>query len=209
MSELVVLRHGRTAANAKGLLLGRLDVPLDPLGEAQAAALAVAVRERLAATGAELVAVVSSPLARTRATAEALGAPVVVDERFVEVDYGEFDGRPLADVPAEVWGAWREDPSFRPPGGETLQEVADRVDGACADWAGHAEREAGPAGVVVVVTHVSPLKAAVAWAMGLGPESSWRTHVDPASITRIRVSGGGRVLCSFNETGHLAGVSGA
>ncbi len=209
MSELVVLRHGRTAANAQGRLLGRLDVPLDEVGEAQAAALARAVRVRLAATGSELVAVVSSPLARTRATAAALGAPVEVDERFVEVDYGGFDGRPLAEVPAEVWRAWRDDPSFRPPGGETLAEVAERVDGACLEWAGRAEEVAGPGGVVVVVTHVSPLKAAVAWAMGLGPESSWRTHVDPASITRIRVSGGSRVLCSFNETGHLAGIDGA
>ncbi len=198
MSSLVLVRHGRTAANARGLLLGRLDVELDDLGRRQAAALADAV---LATTG-PIAAVVSSPLARTRATAEAFGLPVEVDDRFVELDYGEFDGRPLADVPPEVWSAWRTDPAFCPPGGETLAQVADRVVVACREWAARAD-----GGAVVVVTHVSPLKAAVAWALGVGDETGWRTRVDPASISRVAVDGPVPVLRSFNETGHLAALA--
>jgi len=197
MSSLVLVRHGRTAANAQGLLLGRLDVALDELGERQARAVADAV---LATTG-PITAVVSSPLTRTRQTAAAFGLTVTVDDRFVELDYGEYDGRPLSDVPAEVWGAWRSDPGFSPPGGETLRQVAERVAEACEDWAGRAG-----GGAVVIVTHVSPLKAAVAWALGVGDETGWRTRVDPASISRVAVDAPVPVLRSFNETGHLAGI---
>jgi probable phosphoglycerate mutase len=197
MSMLVVVRHGRTEANAKGLLLGRLDVELDDVGRRQARAVADAVL----ATSGPITAVVSSPLVRTRATAEALGLPVEIDERFIELDYGEFDGRPLSDVPAEVWRAWRNDPDFCPPGGETLQQVSERVVDGCRDWA-----ERAGSGTVVVVTHVSPLKAAVAWALGVGDETGWRTRVDPASITRVAVDAPVPVLRSFNETGHLAGI---
>ncbi len=92
MTQLVLVRHGRTAANAAGLLLGRLDLDLDPVGERQAVALADAVR----ATSEPIAAVVASPLRRTVRTAEALVMDVTVDERFVEVDYGDWDGRPLA-----------------------------------------------------------------------------------------------------------------
>ena len=56
---------------------------------------------------------------------------------------------------------------------------------------------------VVVVSHVSPIKAAVAWALGVGPEVAWRSHLDPASITRIAIGPAGPVLRTFNEVAHL------
>ena len=81
---LIVVRHGRTDANASGLLLGRrLDPGLDALGEQQAAALAAAVPRPAR--------VISSPLQRTRQTAAAFGCPVEVDERWIELDYGALD----------------------------------------------------------------------------------------------------------------------
>jgi broad specificity phosphatase PhoE len=187
---LIIVRHGRTDANAKGLLLGRADPELDDVGREQAASLAAVVR------GAERV--VCSPLRRTRATAEALGLPVTVDERWVELDYGEWDGRPLSEVDPSAWAAWRADPDFRPPGGETLAELGRRVREACDDLvaeARHAE--------VVVVSHVSPIKAAVGWALAMGDDAAWRLHVAPASVARIAVRGQGPVLTSFNEVAHL------
>ena len=204
MSELVVVRHGRTTANAGGLLLGRLDVPLDPVGETQAAALAAAVHAFVERSGGGIAAVVSSPLLRTRQTAAAFGLDVQVDDRLIELDYGDLDGTPIGDVPAEVWAAWRSDATYRPPGcAETLADVQVRVESACVDWS---ERVDGSidGDVVVLVTHVSPLKAAVGWALGIGDGAAWSTHVDPASITRIGVGGGRRVLRTFNETAHLA-----
>ena len=192
---LIIVRHGRTEANASGRLLGRLDIPLDELGQRQAAQLAAS----LLATTDRIDRVVSSPLQRTRQTAAGLGLPVDVDERFVEVDYGEYDGLEMAAVGAEVWRQWRTDRAFRPPGGETFDEVDARVWAACEDLVADAAE-----GDVVVVSHVSPIKAAVAWALGVDGSIAWRMHLDVASISRINTSTRGSTLRSFNETAHLS-----
>ncbi len=194
--SLLLVRHGRTAANAKGLLLGREDPPLDDTGRAQAAALGAAV-----ASGAygRILGVVASPLQRTRETAEAFGHPVTVDERLIELDYGDYDGTPVADVPVEVWQRWQSDLSYAPPGGESIAALGRRVRTACDDWASRRDEP----GTIVLVTHVSPIKAAAAWALGVGDEVCWRTHLDTASISRALVRGGRPVLDLFNETSHL------
>ena len=96
---LIVVRHGRTPANAAGQLLGRRDPELDELGRAQAAAVGIAIP-----TAAR---VISSPLTRCRQTAEAIGTSVEIDERLIEVDYGDFEGLAIGDVPAATWAAWR------------------------------------------------------------------------------------------------------
>lgn len=191
---IVVVRHGRTGHNASGRLLGRLDPPLDETGEQQAEALARSI--------GPVERVISSPLLRTRQTAERFGCEIELDERWIELDYGTFDGLPLAEVPPETWAQWRADPEFAPPEGETLRALGERVAGAldalCA--------EARPGdGTTVVVTHVSPVKAAVAWALGSGDQTSWRLWVAPASITRIQLTDRGGVLHTFNEIAHLAG----
>jgi broad specificity phosphatase PhoE len=61
---------------------------------------------------------------------------------------------------------------------------------------------------IVVVSHVSPIKAAVTWVLGVSTETGWRTHLDAASITRVVCGPNGPVLRSFNETGHLSVVVG-
>jgi probable phosphoglycerate mutase len=124
---LILVRHGESTGNADGLLLGRMDAALTERGLAQARTLGPWV------AGASRV--ISSPLARARDTAEALGTglPVEIDPRWIEVDYGEFDGRPLGAVPAEVWTRWRADPDYRPPGGESLCEAGSRVRSACEE----------------------------------------------------------------------------
>ncbi|MGI8662822.1 MAG: histidine phosphatase family protein [Acidimicrobiales bacterium] len=191
---LIVVRHGRTAANASGRLLGRIDPPLDETGRAQAAALA----SSLARSNPGAV-VISSPLARTRETADAiavaLGATASIDARWIELDYGELDGMPLADIPSEVWASWRADSGFAPPGGESLLALGERVRAACDEAAGVAR-----AGDVVVVTHVSPVKAALLWALGVEDSVGWRAYVAPGSITRIDCRASGPVLLAFNTT---------
>ncbi len=187
---LVVVRHGRTAANAAGLLLGRMDPPLDLIGVEQAGRTARAV--------GTVSRVVSSPLLRARETAEAFGVPVELDERWAELDYGEYDGLPVTQVPDGVWDRWRSDPAFAPPRGESMLDLTRRVHAACDDLCDEARES-----IVVVVSHVSPIKAAVAWALGVGPELAWRTHLDPAAITRIMIGRRGPVLRTFNEVAHL------
>ena len=190
---LTIVRHGRTDSNRSGLLSGRGDVDLDPTGEAQAAAVARSV--------GPVDRIVCSPLRRTRATAAAWGQPVEEDERWIELDYGDLDGTPLAEVDPQLWARWRSDVTFAPPGGESLHDLGARVRAACEDLA-----EAARDGHVVVVTHVSPIKAAVAWALGVGDDISWRMFVAPASVTRIAVGDRGPSVHGFNDVGHLAGI---
>ena len=191
---LILVRHGESTGNADGLLLGRIDAPLTERGLAQARTVGPVLPA--------VARVISSPLARARDTAEALatGLPIEIDDRWIEVDYGEFDGRPLGAVPHEVWTRWRTDPHFRPPGGETLAEAGTRVRSACEElFAAEGEGARGE-GAVVVVSHVSPIKAATCWALGLGDEGAWRLYLATASVSRIAWGVGGPVLNRYNET---------
>jgi len=191
---LILVRHGESAGNADGLLLGRIDSPLTARGLEQARSLADTV------AGADRL--ISSPLSRARDTAEALGMdlPVEIDERWVEVDYGEYDGQKLTDIPAEVWRRWRSDPDFVPPGGESLASAGSRVREACEELFADPGGAARGDGIVVVVSHVSPIKAAACWSLGMGDEGAWRLYLANASATRIRWGPGGPVLAGFNHT---------
>jgi broad specificity phosphatase PhoE len=187
---LIIVRHGQTEANARGLLLGRGDPPLDALGREQAAAVSQAVTP---------VRVVSSPLQRARQTAAIIvgerDVEVETDERWIELDYGTFEGMPVAEVPEATWVQWRADPTFVPGGGESLLDLGVRVEAACEELIVSARD-----GDVVVVTHVSPVKAAVAWALGVSQQATWRMYVAPGSVTRVAPRPWGHVLASFNET---------
>ena len=122
---LILVRHGRTALNAAGKLQGRIDEPLDEVGEAQAVAVAAFV--------GSVDELISSPLLRAQQTARAFGLPFEIDERWIELAYGIYEGMPHADVPSEVWDHWRVDPGFVPEGGESLRALDRRVRAACAD----------------------------------------------------------------------------
>jgi broad specificity phosphatase PhoE len=192
---LILVRHGESTANAEGLLLGRTDAVLTAKGRIQAAG----VRHLLTTPIRTLR---SSPLIRARTTADLLdlGLPTEIDDRWIEVDYGEFEAQPLSGVPAEVWQQWRTDPGFRPAGGETLNEVDQRIATACEELFGTKGSGARAVdGDVVVVSHVTPIKAAVAWALGASAGLSWRLHLATASVTRIGWGNGAPVLESFNE----------
>jgi probable phosphoglycerate mutase len=194
---IVFVRHGQTASNRGGQLQGRFDAPLTAEGEAQAKCVAAALRHE------PLARVITSPLVRARTTADAiaqvLGLDVETDERLIELDYGQWDQLRMLDIPAEAWRKWRETVSFTPPGGESLEAVTARVVGFCNEQFSAAVEES-----VVAVSHVSPIKAAVCWALGTDERASWRMRLGLASITRID---GGQdrapLMLSFNETSHL------
>lgn len=187
---LYLVRHGRTEANASGLLLGRADPPLDDLGERQATAIGSMI--------GPVDLVISSPLRRAVQTAEVFGREVVLESRWIELDYGTFDGTPLSEVLPATWEAWRNDLDWAPPGGESHRLLGDRVHSACEDLSA-----AAVAGDVVVVSHVSPIKSAVAWSLGVGDEIAWRCHLATGSVTMITVGSAGPVLRGFNDTSHL------
>ena len=187
---MIVVRHGRTVANAAGLLQGRIDHPLDDVGRSQARMIADAL--------GSVDRVIASPLLRAQETAAALGVPVEIDDRWLELDYGELDGMAVHEVPDETWRSWRTDPDFAPAGGESYGQLHARVVPACEELLEDARHR-----TVVVVSHVSPIKAAVAWALGAPDSTAFRCFLDQASITRIDVGRLGPVLRSYNETWHI------
>ena len=188
---LHIVRHGRTDHNASGLLLGRIDPPLDALGQQQAAALASAI--------GPVDRVISSPLLRTRETASAFDVEPIIDDRWIELDYGEYDGVPLASVEPQVWQRWRTDADFAPPRGESLRQLGQRVSDALDELVTIDDPEL----TTVIVTHVSPIKAAVCWALEVDDLVSWRLWVATASITTIQIGGGRRAMHGFNDIAHL------
>jgi probable phosphoglycerate mutase len=192
---LILVRHGESEANAQGLLSGRTDAGLTRRGMAQASSVGQLLVD-------PVLVLRTSPLSRARDTGEllAVGVPVEVDDRWVEIDYGEHEGQPLGDVPAEIWRQWQRDPGFRPAGGESLADVDTRVAAACEElFAAEGLGARSPGGDTVVVSHVTPIKAAVAWALGTGAGLSWRLHLKTASVTRIGWGNGHPVLHGFNE----------
>jgi broad specificity phosphatase PhoE len=183
---LLIVRHGETAANVEGRMLGRSDPPLTDVGRAQARSLAGML------PSPELV--VASPLQRARDTAAAFGAAVELDERWIELDYGELDGLPTSAVADDVRVRWRTEASFAPPGGESLAALGARVRSACESLA-----DVAASAVVVVVTHVSPIKAAMAWALDVPDTIAWRMYVEDASVSRIDIDATGPVVRWFNR----------
>ena len=193
---LTLVRHGQTAANAQNLLQGHINHPLDEVGLLQVSLLGGALQKI-----APVSRVIASPLQRAQQTAQAITQglsqhiEVETDPRWIELNYGDFDGQPVSSVSPEQWATWRTDEHFRPPHGETLAELSVRVhnaiDALLAD---------SVSAHIVVVSHVSPIKAAVAWALGVGVEVSWRTALDRASMTTVRLDAKHPALKTFNVT---------
>ena len=182
---LYLVRHGRTEANAGGRLQGRLDLPLDDVGEAQAAALPAVVPAPHV--------VVCSSLLRARQTASVFGVEPVIDDRWIEMAYGEYEGLRMDDIPSQEWRRWSSDQHFAPAGGESLADVGRRVFEACEGL-----QEQFRDRDVVVVSHATPIKLAMAWALGASIDITWRTFIDQASVTTVKMRNERPVLTGFN-----------
>lgn len=190
---IILIRHGQTTTNALGLLVGRSDPELTELGQLQAMALRphlLNVRE-----------VWASPLQRARITAR-LAVPhveVKINDAFIEVDYGELDGQPLSVVTGEQWQAFETDHNVAIGNGESLASVDTRVhaqlDALLADRNSllHQNDEH-----LAIVSHVSPIKSAMAWALGAPGSVVWRSRLDNGSITMIGTRRTSPTLIHFN-----------
>lgn len=183
---LYLVRHGRTAANASGLLQGRLDPPLDEVGHQQAKAIEAHVPH------ADVV--ISSSLVRARETAAYFSREVIVDDRWIELAYGEYEGVPAGEVPPEVWQSWKTNTEFATKGGESFGALDARVRTALNELAPRILDED-----IVVVSHVSPIKAAVAWALNTSMEIMFHCHLAQASVCRVSMGRFGPLLHTFNE----------
>jgi probable phosphoglycerate mutase len=150
MTRLCLVRHGQTDWNLEGRYHGQSDVPLNQHGREQARRLAQQLLSQA------FMAIYASDLWRARETAEiiaqVLHLPVKLDARLREINQGEWEGQLVEAIKEQYIGLWQErarDPSnVRPPGGETVGEVAERVYAAVDDIA-----KANPEGPVLVCSH--------------------------------------------------------
>ena len=208
MATVILARHGRTAANATGVLAGRSKgVHLDDTGTAQSRA----AGERL--VGLELAAVVSSPLERCRETARLLvpGARTLTDRRLLECDYGEWTGQELKKLAKDkLWRTVQAQPSgARFPGGESLPEMSARAVAAIRDRDAAVEASVGEHAVWLAVSHGDVLKAILADALGMHLDAFQRIMVDPASLSVVRYTPHRAFVLTMNSRSgsltHLAG----
>ncbi len=200
--DLYLVRHGETEWNRETVFRGTVDIPLNDNGVAQARAAARSL------SGVPVSAVVSSPLSRARATAEAIARPhkleVRLDPDLTDLCFGEWQGLGLEEVRRrfpDLYQQWVKRPeAVRFPGGEDLPSVLDRALAA----ADRVLRER-PGEAVVLVSHRVVLKLLVAHALGLGAAGFWRVAVEPASISLLSGSSASDLrLRRLNDTCHLS-----
>ncbi|MEV8507873.1 bifunctional RNase H/acid phosphatase [Actinoplanes sp. NPDC051475] len=202
-TRLILVRHGETALTQQGRYSGRGDVPLSDEGQAQA----MAAAGRVAGISRDVAAVVSSPLQRCTRTAELIAAElgnvaVTVMPELIECDFGDWEGLTFGEV-RERWpdemDRWLGSTSVAPPGGESFQTVSKRIRGALATL-----QSAYPSSVVVVVSHVSPIKLILRDALAAGDAFLHRLFLDAAGVSTMDMwPDGGIAVRSVNETAHL------
>ena len=186
MTLVLVVRHGLTAATGTALSGRTPGIPLDDRGRAQAAA----IGERLAQV--RLDAIISSPLERCAETAAAIAGKqsgcteVTVDDRLIEVGYGDWTGQSLRKLSREpLWRVVQAHPSavtFPGPGGETLPDIQRRAVTAIRDW----NARLGPEAVYLICSHADVIKAILADSLGLHLDLYQRIQIDPCSLSVIR-----------------------
>ncbi|TAP44051.1 MSMEG_4193 family putative phosphomutase [Arthrobacter sp. S39] len=188
MATVILVRHGRTTANAAGLLAGRAaGVSLDQLGREQAAL----TGDRLAVV--HLAGVVSSPLERCQETARLIldrqaGNPFApTDPDLNECDYGQWQGRMLSELATEnLWSAVQSQPSTVVfPGGESMAAMQARSVAAIRRHDAAFEAKDGPGAVWVAVTHGDIIKSILADALGMHLDLFQRINVGPASVSIV------------------------
>ncbi len=187
MNELWVVRHAETEWSAGGRHTSTTDVPLSPAGLAGAGELAPA----LAAHRFGLV--LTSPMARARATAAAAGfADALGDDDLCEWDYGDLEGLTTPEIQArggefDGWTIWRGPV----PGGETIAEVAARAS-RVLELVAHAD------GDVLYFGHGHASRVLVALALGLDPRAGARFALDPATVSVVGSEHDERALRLWN-----------
>lgn len=213
MSTLILVRHGRSTANTSGILAGRTPgVHLDETGREQV----LRTAERLSPIA--LAAVVSSPLERTRQTADAIlalqdaasPATLTLESGLLECDYGDWQNRTIAELAQEdLWKTVTETPTRAVfPGGESVPQMQARAVAAVRRHDERIRREHGDGAVWAAVSHGDIIKSLVADAFGLPLDNFQRIHADPASVTVISyTSGTPHVLCLNTTAGDLSWLS--
>jgi len=202
MSTLILIRHGESEWNAKGLFTGWVDAGLSERGRAEAASVA----RRVAGDWLPSI-IYTSPMGRAVETAAAIASAcrLATPEACADlndIDYGAWQFKTLTDAKAEdpaLFAAWFATPQLvRFPNGESLQDLAARAANALRLVLGR-----HPADTVVAVSHDSLNRALLLQCLGLSLSSYWRLAQSPCCINEIDIADGKARIQRLNETGHL------
>lgn len=199
-TQVLLVRHGQTALSHSDAFCGVTEAPLTEIGYKQAQQLA----NRLSRMHVD--ALYCSPQGRTRETAKpiaaALGLDIQIREPLHEMDFGRWEGRVQADLykesPQEMaaWdrGSW----AVQLPGGETQQAVIARVVPCIVELVtAHAGQ------TILIVSHRTVLRLLVGHLLNLSLPNSRPLHLDPASLTKLLITGDQVELVFYNDTSHL------
>ena len=201
MGTLLLIRHGRTDANANGVLAGRTPgVVLDEVGISATKDLASRLKT------VKIAQVISSPLERTLETAQILfGKQVEVssEDRLLECDYGDWQGAKLSELSVhELWPVVQQRPDEMIfPNGESMNDMSGRACQAIREWDAKLTAEHGDKVVWAAVSHGDIIKAICADAMGLPLRKFQSLLIEPASVSVIHYSESGSAVSKLNDTG--------
>lgn len=200
--RILVVRHGETDWNKKRVFQGQTDTPLNHAGITQA------IAAQGALSSLPLTAVYSSDLSRARHTADIIAQPhgldVQTDVRLREMGFGVFEGLSHEQLMNSEWAdhfvKYKQDPFHnRPPEGEPLDEVLNRVSAFYADLC--AKHDVGE--TVLVAAHGGSCRMLVCAALGADAELNRHIRLDNCGISELEYSDGFTMVTRLNDTHHF------
>jgi len=204
MTQIILVRHGRTPWNKDKIFRGTVDIPHDEVGEKEVLLAGEWLKDE------SIQAAYASPLSRAIDTARAIAQhhdlPVQELPGIIDLNYGDWQGVPLAEVKvkyADLYRQWETAPhTVRFPNGETLDEVRSRALAAVEEvMARH------PGQTIVLAAHRVVNKVLIAAFIGLDNSHFWRIGQDTTAINRFARVGDAWQILLVNDTCHLRSMS--
>ena len=204
MIQIILVRHGRTAWNKDKIFRGTKDVPLDEVGQQEAALAGEWLK------GENIQAAYASPLSRAMDTARAIaqhhGVSVQELPGLIDINYGDWQGVPLAEVKVkyvDLYRQWETAPqTVRFPNGETLDEVRARALAAVDEV-----MTLNPDKTILLAAHRAVNKVLIAAFLGIDNSHYWRIGQDTTAINRFAGVGNTWHIQLVNDTCHLRSMS--
>jgi broad specificity phosphatase PhoE len=204
MTQIILVRHGRTPWNKDKIFRGTYDIPHDEVGQEEARLVGEWLKNET------IHAAYCSPLSRARDTAAAVarhhGLEVKDLAGLIDLNYGDWQGIPLAEVKvkyADLYRRWETAPhTVRFPNGETLDEVRTRTLAAVDEvLKAHSDQ------VVLLAAHRVVNKVLIAAFIGLDNSHFWRIGQDTTAINRFQWTGSTWNIMLLNDSCHLRGIA--
>ena len=204
MTQIILVRHGRTPWNKDKIFRGTVDIPLDEVGKQEASLAGEWLK------GETIQDAYASPLSRAMDTARAIaqhhGVPVQELPGLIDINYGDWQGVPLAEVKVkyvDLYRQWETAPqTVRFPNGETLDEVRARALAAVDEV-----MTLNPDKTILLAAHRAVNKVLIAAFLGIDNSHYWRIGQDTTAINRFAGVGNTWHIQLVNDTCHLRSMS--